>query len=242
MLVLVTDFGLTGPYTGQMKAVLYREAPGVPVVDLFSDAPTCNPRATAYLLAAYAAEFPPGSVFLGVIDPGVGTEARRPVVVEADERWFVGPDNGLFSIIARRARAARWWEIIWRPDHLSMSFHGRDLFAPVAAMLARGEGPPGNLIPEPPTDWPDDLPEIVYIDHFGNALTGIRGNGLASSDLIRIAGHMVTYAPTFGTVEPGTAFWYRNANGLVELAVNQGSAVSQLGLAIGATVTVVGRI
>ena len=139
MLVLVTDFGVAGPYLGQMKAVLYRDAPGVPVVDLFSDAPTCNPRATAYLLSAYAMEFPAGSVFLGVVDPGVGTEARRPVAVEADGRWFVGPDNGLFSLVARHAHTAHWWEITWRPQHLSMSFHGRDLFAPVAAMLARGE-------------------------------------------------------------------------------------------------------
>lgn len=241
MLVLVTDFGLSGPYTGQMKAVLYREAPGVPVVNLFSDAPTCNPRASAYLLAAYAMEFPAGSVFLAVIDPGVGTESRRPVVLEAEGRWFVGPDNGLFSIVARRAQGARWWEITWRPQHLSMSFHGRDLFAPVAAMLARGEGPPGIVVAAPPTDWPDDLPEIIYIDHFGNALTGMRADRLTSTDLIRIGSQVLAYAPTFGAVEQGTAFWYRNANDLVELAVNQGSAAIQLGADIGDTITVVGH-
>ncbi len=242
MLVLVTDFGVAGPYMGQMKAVLYREAPGVPVVDLFSDAPTCNPRAAAYLLAAYATEFPAGSIFLGVVDPGVGTTSRRPVVVEADGRWFVGPDNGLFSIVARRAQSTRWREIVWRPERLSASFHGRDLFAPVAAMLARGEEPRSRIIETPQVDWPDDLQEIVYIDHFGNALLGMRADTLASTDCIGVGTHLLTYAPTFGAVEYGTAFWYENANGLVELAVNQGSAANQLGLAIGDAITVSGPI
>ena len=101
MIVLFTDFGLSGPYVGQMKAVLHREAPGVAVVDLFADAPAFDPRRSAYLLAAYATEFPPPTVVLAVVDPGVGGE-RRPVVVEADGRRFVGSDNGLFELVWRR--------------------------------------------------------------------------------------------------------------------------------------------
>ena len=98
MIVLFTDFGLQGPYTGQMRAVLHQMVPGMPVIDLFADAPVGNPKASAYLLAAYAGWFAPGSVFLCVVDPGVGS-ARPPIIVEADGRWYVGPGNGLFELI-----------------------------------------------------------------------------------------------------------------------------------------------
>ena len=138
MIVLFTDFGLAGPYTGQVMAVLHRVAPQVPVVSLFADAPSARPKPSAYLLAAYAAWFSLGTVFLCVVDPGVGS-ARRAVVAEADGRFYVGPDNGLFDLVLRRAAEARLWEITWRPERLSASFHGRDLFAPIAARLAAGE-------------------------------------------------------------------------------------------------------
>src|SRR6516225_9558286 len=131
MIVLFTDFGLHGPYTGQMKAVLHQMAPNIPVIDLFSDAPVGNPKASAYLLASYAAWFSAGAVFLCVVDPGVGG-ARPAIILEADGRWYVGPGNGLFELVQRRARQARSWDITWKPERLSASFHGRDLFAPVA--------------------------------------------------------------------------------------------------------------
>lgn len=238
MLVLMTDFGLNGPYVGQMKAVLYNLAPAVPVVDLFADAPVCNPRASAYLLATYAEQFPAGTVFLAVIDPGVGTEQRRPVVVEADGRWYVGPDNGLFSILVRRAENCRCWEITWRPGTLSNSFHGRDLFAPVAALLARGEPPPGRLTQLTPNDWPDELAEVVYIDYFGNAMTGLLGKGFPSDAVICVGDQQLCHAPTFGAIARGKPFWYVNANGLIELAVNQGRVEQQLGLDVGSKVSV----
>ena len=103
MIALFTDFGLHGPYTGQMKAVLYQMAPSIPVIDLFADAPVGNPKASAYLLAAYAAWFPEGTVFLCVVDPGVGG-ARPAIFLQADGRWYIGPGNGLFELIQRRAR------------------------------------------------------------------------------------------------------------------------------------------
>ena len=102
MIVLFTDFGLQGPYTGQMKVVLYRMAPGIPAVDLFADAPAGNPKASAYLLAAYAEWFAAGTVFLAVVDPGVGG-TRPPIILEADGRWYVDPGNGLFELVERRA-------------------------------------------------------------------------------------------------------------------------------------------
>ena len=253
MIALFTDFGLEGPYVGQMKAVLQRLAPAVPAIDLFADLPPFDAQAAAYLLAAYAPELPAGTVFLCVVDPGVGG-ARRPAVVEADGHLYVGPENGLFEIVARRARTVRWWEIVWRPARLSASFHGRDLFAPVAARLARGErpegGPPRASVAEPPLgvarplaelrrpDWPDDLAQVVYIDRFGNAMTGLRASSLDDRAVLGIGRHRLGHGQTFSDVPPGTAFWYANANGLVEIAVNQGRADATLDVAVGARVTI----
>jgi S-adenosyl-L-methionine hydrolase (adenosine-forming) len=241
MIVLFTDFGLQGPYTGQMKAVLHQMAPGVPVIDLFADAPVGNPKASAYLLAAYAPWFAAGTTFLCVVDPGVGG-ARPPVVVEADGRWYVGPGNGLFELIERRAAQTRSWDIDFKPQHLSASFHGRDLFAPVAAMLARGEPPPGRVRAvraQRRADWPDDLAEIVYVDHFGNAMTGLRAAMLPPGTRLAVAGRVLERARTFSDRPSGAAFWYENSNGLAEIAVNQGRADRDLGLAIGSPVEII---
>src|SRR5689334_16667629 len=156
MIVLFTDFGIAGPYTGQVEAVLQREAPSVPAISLFADAPAGMPKPASYLLAAYAAWFPAGTVLLCVVDPGVGGD-RRAVIVEAAGRFYVGPDNGLFEIALRRADATQDWEITWRPEQLSASFHGRDVFAPVAARLACGEKPETMARVAAPTrflDWP----------------------------------------------------------------------------------------
>jgi S-adenosyl-L-methionine hydrolase (adenosine-forming) len=240
MIVLFTDFGLEGPYTGQVKTVLYRSAPAVPVVDLFADAPAGKPKPAAYLLAAYGVWFPPGTVLFAVVDPGVGS-TRGAVIVEADDRWYVGPDNGLFELVTRRACAVRTWDIVWRPEGMSASFHGRDLFAPVAAQLARGvlpsEPPRSNEIGRHP-DWPDDLPEIVYIDRYGNAMTGLRAALLKERAQLRVSGRELARARTFSDLPPGAAFWYENSNGLAEIAVNGGRADAALGLAVGSPVAV----
>jgi len=240
MIVLFNDFGLAGPYVGQMKAVLHRLAPAVPVIDLFADAPTRNPQAAAYLLAAYAAWFPAGSVFLAVVDPGVGGE-RAALIVEADGRRYVGPGNGLFELVRRRARAAKVVEITWHPPELSASFHGRDLFAPVAARLAVGEAPEAEeRSPDfaRRRDWPDDLAEIVYVDHYGNALTGLRAALLPANVVLVAASQRLARARTFSDVAIGRAFWYENSNGLAEIAVNLGRADEALGLAIGSRISV----
>ncbi len=246
MIVLFTDFGPGGPYLGQMKAVLAQAAPEVPVIDLMSDVPAFDARLGAYLLAAYAPAFSAGTVFLAVVDPGVGS-ARAPLVVRAGGRWYVGPDNGLFAMILRRAagpEAPQAWVITWRPERLSTTFHGRDLFAPVAARLALGEAPPGDPVsPEqlarlPGADWPDDLARIVYIDHYGNATTGLRAETLAPGTRLQAAGRTLTRAHGFSDRPPGEAFWYENSNGLAEIAVNRGHAAHDLGLAPGAEVEI----
>lgn len=240
MIVLFTDFGLAGPYTGQVNAVLNETAPGVPVIQLFADAPAGQPKPAAYLLAAYAAWFPPATVLLCVVDPGVGS-ARRGLIAEADGRLYVGPDNGLFELVLRRAARASCWEIGWRPPELSATFHGRDLFAPVAGRLARGEKPAAlgsRALPRGYPDWPDDLPEIVYIDHYGNALTGLRGECLPGTARLAAGGRPIAHADTFAAVPPGDTFWYVNSNGLVEIAVNAGRADRALGLAVGSALEI----
>jgi len=239
MIVLFTDFGPSGPYVGQMHAVLAQQAPGTAVIDLFHDVPSFDIRAAAYLLPAYTRGFPPGTVHVCVVDPGVGSE-RRALIVKADHRWYVGPDNGLFHVLARRARSLECHEIRWRPAQLSASFHGRDLFAPAAAQLARGLMPecvPVALAPPIP-DWPEDLPQVLYIDHFGNAITGLRAERLGRDTRLRIGEVVLAYANTYSEVRAGEGFWYENANGLVEIAVNQARASDQLGIAVGDIVDV----
>jgi len=243
MIVLCTDFGLHGPYTGQVKAVLEELATGVPVIDLFADLPAQNPKAAAYLLAAYDDYFPAETVFIGVVDPGVGS-SRRAVCLRVGNQWYVGPDNGLFEIVQRRGDAEiEAYEIVWRPARLSVSFHGRDLFAPVAARLAVGETlatPDFHRLVDGPTRisaWPDDLYEVVYLDIYGNAITGIRKSAFNPDGSLYIDGKLAPRAETFSSVSPGQVFCYENANGLMEIAVNQGSAGTELGLKIGMAVT-----
>jgi S-adenosylmethionine hydrolase len=243
MFVLFTDFGPAGPYLGQMKAALIASAPDIPVIDLLSDAPSFSPQPSAYLLAALVSDFPPDAIFLGIVDPGVGSD-RLPIVLNADDQWFVGPANGLFEIIQRRAKHCRLWKITFEPKNLSASFHGRDLFAPAAAIIAQEKRVPGNLLStdEAPqagwrrSDWPDDLAEIIYIDHYGNAMTGLRASKLAPGTALTSNGVCIPPARVFSDVETGSMFWYENANGLAEIAVNQGRA-DQVGFKVGTPVS-----
>lgn len=235
MLVLFTDFGATDLYLGQVHAVLESHAPGMARLDLFNDAPGFNVRASAHLLAALAGRFGPGSVFLAVVDPGVGSE-RAAAVMEADGRYFVGPDNGLFSVVAARAQQRRFWHVAWRPEAMSNSFHGRDLFAPIAAWIARGAFPTPKLKHVSGLDCDfggEELAEVIYIDHYGNAMTGLRGAALARDTRLVVHHHHLPYARVFAEVPAGEPFWHENSIGLVEIAVNSGHAARKLGLEIG---------
>lgn len=235
-IVLLTDFGLEGPYLGQLHAAVFKEAPGVPVINLFADLPAFNPRAAAYLIPAYINEFPRGTVFLCVVDPGVGS-ARHPMILKADDRWFVGPDNGLFHVVCKRAAArVHRWIITYQPERLSSSFHGRDLFAPVAGRLARGLPVPGEPLEssdQPWAGWPDELFEVVYLDHYGNAMTGVRASTMNRDTVLEIKHHKMRYARTFSEGVRGEPFWYENANGLVEFALREASVAIKLKLRVG---------
>ncbi|MGQ0657289.1 MAG: SAM hydrolase/SAM-dependent halogenase family protein [Chromatiales bacterium] len=235
MIVLITDFGLEGPYVGQLQRVFLEQAPSVPVINLLADAPTCNPRATSYLLDAYTAGYAAGTVFLCIVDPGVGSGRHAPVAVNRTDCWYVGPDNGLFEIVRRRAPDSQTFRIEWRPPHLSASFHGRDLYAPVAARLASGDR--SGLSPSQPLrfpEWPDDLPEVIYVDHYGNAMTGVRAAKVAiDTTTVELRGRRLRHAHTFAEVAQAEAFWYENSNGLLEIAANRGRADVTLSLRIG---------
>ena len=198
MIVLYTDFGLAGPYTGQIKAVLARLAPQVPVIDLFADLPAFAPRLAAYLLAAYTARFEPGDVILAVVDPGVGS-ARQALTIEADGAgWSVrqrpvradpAPCRNL-ERLADRAFA--------RPNHRG------DVPWPRPVRACRGPPGPGSDAAgaRGGTDrlpaWPDDLAAITYVDHYGNAMTGLRAAGLADA-IVEVAGTGIRRAGSLPT-------------------------------------------
>jgi S-adenosyl-L-methionine hydrolase (adenosine-forming) len=239
-IVLFTDFGTADIYVGQVKAVLHAEAPGTPVIDLSNDlTPYCVPAAAA-LLAAFWPRFPRETIFLAVVDPGVGS-ARDAVVVQADGRWLIGPDNGLLSVCVARAVDAQYWSIRYRPDALSVSFHGRDVFAPVAARLACGVALETFLSTKAALDVTlggGDRAEIIYLDHYGNAVTGLRAAGLRESQTLNVAGTRLPHARVYSAVKTGEMFWYENSLGLAEIAVSGGSAAGILGLRVGHPVAI----
>lgn len=185
VITLTTDFGLADGYVGVMKGVILSIAPTAQLVDLAHDLPAQDVRRAAFVLCAAAPFFPPGTVHLAVVDPGVGT-ARRALALRAGQALWVGPDNGLFSYILAETDA---WEAVelsepaYRLTPMSGTFHGRDLFAPAAAHLAMGVplavfGPPladPVLLPLPhlATEASGLEGEVLHADRFGNLITSI---------------------------------------------------------------------
>jgi len=233
-IVLFTDFGSADHYVGQVKSALWRRAPQSEIIDLLHEVPAFDVRAGAHLLDAMKNSFPENSVFLAVVDPGVGS-ARDALVLEADHRHYVGPDNGLLSVVAARATWRRWWRITWRPATLSESFHGRDLFAPIAALLAASALSPDarEVITSPVTDFgAADLAEIIYVDHYGNAHSGLRAGAVSRDEIFELNGYRFAFARVFSEVPQGGAFWYENSQNLIEFAVNCGNAARSYGITV----------
>ena len=236
MIYLFTDFGYQGPYVGELHATLSCLIPNNPIIDLMHDAPTFDPRASAYLLSALSKRFQPGDICIGVVDPDVGMSTRRAIIIEADGVIYCGPDNGLFSQIIGFAKQKICYEIVWCPEKLSSSFHGRDLFAPALALYTLGKLEDKTQIDNTAligTDWPVQLDEVIYIDHFGNAVTGRQAVSLSKAAVLQVETLEIKHAQTFAAVKQGEIFWYENSMGLIELAVNQGSASQTLKLNIG---------
>ena len=156
---------------------------------------------------------------------------------------YVGPDNGLLLVAVDRLGGVAEAVELTSPDYMlepvSHTFHGRDIFAPAAACLALGQKPQGpQMAPTRFPGWPDDLPAIAYVDHYGNAMTGLRAARLAADAVLQVAGRRIARKRIFADVPPGEALWYENANGLAEIAVHGGSAAATFGLAPGSPVAV----
>jgi len=255
IITLLTDFGLHDTYVASMKGVILKICPDARLVDISHLVPPQDVRAGAFLLASVASDFPSGTIHLAVIDPGVGTE-RRGLAIEADSHFFVGPDNGLLSRVLRPASA---WEAFsledpayWQPT-VSKTFHGRDVFAPVAAHLARGLPPRALGPPCTPqsASWADAaevgeeiLGEIIHIDHFGNAVTNVSREvferfALRSRVKIKVGGCTIsTIAETYGDMDTAEVMALIGSHGYLEIAINQGSATLSCRLHRGDPVTV----
>lgn len=233
MFLLFTDFGWQGPYVGQVKAALTTRCPAHPIIDLMHDAPPFRPREAGYLLAAIVPWISPGTV-VAVVDPGVGSE-RRAIAAAVGECWFVGPDNGLLAPTINAAQTNRRVFALPTPEHASASFHGRDVFAPAAAELALHGcvAKQREIMDWVGRDSPADIDTIIYIDGYGNVLTGRRAATLPRGMSPVVADQPVIGARTFAEVDPGVPFWYRNSIGLVEIAVNQGNAARRFGVEVG---------
>lgn len=235
MILLFTDYGSLDPYAGLMKAVILDNAPKAEIIDILHNAPAFNVNASAHLLASMASRFPLGSVCVGVVDPGVGSN-RSSVVMLADERWYVGPDNGLLSLVAKRSVKCELWRIKWRPEICSVSFEGRDVFAPIAAWIDQGTFPHSKLSELARLDiYLDDkeLLAVIYIDHFGNVITGLPAKGLSKSTRFIYGTRSIEYGRVFSNVVPNSLFWYENSLGMVEFSMNGSSAAHLLDARIG---------
>ena len=230
----LSDYGHEDEFVGVCHGVIARRCPDARIIDITHEIPRGDIRRGALVLAD-ALPYMPAGVHLAVVDPGVGG-ARDAIVVQADGRSFVGPDNGLFSIVWQRGQRASCQRILWRPKRLSRSFHGRDLFAPVAAALAT-RVPRGWLEPKgrPDVRLPaEDLAQVIYIDHYGNAMTGIRAASVSPKSKMRASARTVGRADTFEAAR--APFWYENSLGLVEIAAPRASAAARLGLKVGSPI------
>jgi len=235
MLFLCTDFGYEGPYVGQMKGVAAEKAHACKVIDLIHDLPTFNVHAASYFVAAIVQQLPLDCIVLTVVDPGVGSK-RKPVVLRADHRWIVGPGNGLMDVVAKRASSVRYFEIVYQPEKLSASFHGRDLFMPVALSIFNETHNDNVMKPMDTPDLesvPEELSEIIYIDRFGNLMTGLSASLHEETQWLSYQGKRIQRATTFSDKEKGQAFFYENSQGLLEIAVNCGSAQQEFAAHVG---------
>ena len=234
MIALLTDFGLDGLYVGQMHALLAAELPDIQVIDLCHTIPAQDITAAAYLLPAYTQYLTPGCIIISVVDPGVGS-TRPHAVCHSDGRWYIGPDNGIFDVLQQQAYQFQKYHFTW-PGNVSDSFHARDIYTPAACLIAekgRVDALQAKPVYSEKPRFTPDLNKIIYFDHFGNAITAYRYSSLSDKSCIRIKGQDLPWARTFSEVVQGACFCYENANGLVEIACNQGNAKEVLGLQLG---------
>ncbi|HEX7123563.1 MAG TPA: SAM-dependent chlorinase/fluorinase [Gemmatimonadaceae bacterium] len=241
IITLLTDFGTADGYVAEIKGVLLSAVPNGQIIDISHDIPPQDVEAARLALARYWRRFPAGTVHLVVVDPGVGT-ARPALAVQAEGRLLLGPDNGVLSpaLLMPGVRAVS----IPVPVGASPTFHGRDVFAPAAAALARGAalesiGTPARSpivlrTPEPVREGDGVLRgEVISVDRFGNLVTNFIA---VRAGVVEIAGKAIPLRRTYGDVQPGELVAMVGSSGLLEIAVRDGSAAQTLGLGRGTPV------
>ena len=244
-IALLTDYGYTDAFVGVMKGVLLSRVPEAQIFDLTHGVPPQNIRAGALQLLSAVPYCPADTVFVAVVDPGVGS-ARRPICIRSRGRLFVGPDNGLLWPAALACGTPEPW-VLGREEHWlgkpSCTFHGRDVFAPVAAALAMGTPPEqvGSAITNP-VRWEVPLPacaeagergEVLFVDGFGNCVTNFRPP-LPVPVTFRAGPHVIEGPAThYGAAAPGAPLVVLGSLGFYEIAVNGGNAAESLGLGQG---------
>jgi S-adenosylmethionine hydrolase len=251
LITLTTDFGSSDHFVGVLKGVILGICPTARIVDITHEAPAYETAQAAFLLAQAYRYFPPKTVHVAIVDPGVGT-ARRPLLVEAAGQFFIGPDNGVlamvYSGISHRARHITAEKYFLKP--VSRTFHGRDIFAPVAAHLAGGVRPAafGKRI-EDHLKIAFDKPQrtakrtysgaVLHIDRFGNMVTNFHSSdfpdlSLNAFDMAVGTRTISRFALTYASGDPGEVFVILGSSGYYEIAANQGSASKLLGCDVGA--------
>ena len=247
IITLTTDFGLTDPFAGIMKGVILGIAPAVQIVDITHDIRSYDILEAALLIDSTYRYFPEGTVHVIVVDPGVGS-ARRPLAAVSRGHSFIAPDNGVLSAVFDGDKEV--YHITNRSlflNAVSQTFHGRDIFAPVAANLSRGTpiesvGPRildflKMPLPRPRPQGDKLLATVLRIDKFGNMITNLRRHHLSGEFTIRVAGLSITrLCNSFSEAEPGEFFAVEGSTGYIEIALNQGSAADRLNVERGAEI------
>lgn len=251
IITFLTDFGLRDGYVASMKGVALSICPEAILIDISHEIPAQAIRSGAFVLASACTSFPRGAIHVAVVDPGVGT-SRNAIIVRAADQLFIGPDNGLFSWVLRAApeyEARSLANPAYRMQRVSPTFHGRDIFAPAAAHLARGAafedfGPPCTPLIEgwttPASGIRHIQGEVIHIDRFGNAITNITSKDLdrlsTNGDplIVWTAEHRIgPIERTYGDQPPGTVLALIGSLDHLEVAVTMGSCAHRLGLKIG---------
>lgn len=249
VVTLTTDFGRRDPYVASMKGVIRSRCPDLAIDDLSHEIPPQDLREAALFVETAVPHYPPGSIHVVVVDPGVGG-SRRAIAVRAHQQILLGPDNGVLSLAWGDAPEVR--EIAnaaWFRHPVSPTFHGRDVFAPVAARLASGEpfDAVGPLLTDP-VHWALPVPttdaqgvargEVIHVDRFGNCITNLRlPGGVAAGFTLEVGAVRVPILRTYADASPHTALGLVGSTGRVELAVRDGNAAAVHGLGVGSAAT-----
>ncbi|NPA33556.1 MAG: SAM-dependent chlorinase/fluorinase [Chlorobi bacterium] len=255
-IVLSTDFGLSDGFVGVMHSVIYSISPEARVIDLTHFIEPQDVQQAAFLLFAHWRYFPEGTVFVAVVDPGVGT-TRKPIILHTnDDRFIIAPDNGLIDLVIDHYGVKSLIHFTNREFYLSQistTFHGRDIFSPGAAHLWKIGNP---LSFGKPISYRRKLPyyilhvyqgdtaiiegRIIHIDRFGNAMTNVMWHGNEPPrGYIEVKGKKISFFPSYGYVNPGEPLALVNSEQMIEIAINQGSARFALAISRGERVRIV---